>query len=79
MSPLNVYILSVNEKLPVSKVRRFGKYIIQLNGYFYIHVSGQQQTGLEKITCSTSPGTMMHVMHVLFMVFAVFENLKAYF
>ena len=28
-----VYILSVNEKLPVSKFRYFGKYIIQLFGY----------------------------------------------
>ena len=27
------YILSVNEKLPVSKFRYFGKYIIQLFGY----------------------------------------------
>ena len=40
-------ILNVNEKLPVSKFRYFGKYIIQLSGYFYVHVSGQQQTGLK--------------------------------
>ena len=72
-------ILSVNEKLPESEFRCFGKYIIQLNGYFYIHVSGQRQTGLEKRTSSTSPGTMVHVMHVLFVIFVVFENLKAYF
>ena len=36
------YILSVSEKLPVSKFRYFGKYIIQLYGYFYINVSGQR-------------------------------------
>ena len=42
------YILSVNEKLPVSKFRCFGKYIIQVDGYLYVHVSGQRQTGLEK-------------------------------
>ena len=34
-------ILRVNEKLPASKLRYFGKYIIQLYGYFYVHVSGQ--------------------------------------
>ena len=43
-----IYILSVNEKLPVSKFRDFGKYIIQLFGYYYVHVSGQRQAGLEK-------------------------------
>ena len=32
-------ILSVNEKLPVSKFRYFGKYILQLFGYCYVHVS----------------------------------------
>ena len=26
----------------------FGKYIIQLFGYFYFHVSGQRHTGLER-------------------------------
>ena len=72
------YILSVNEMLPVSKFRCFGKYIVQLDGYFYINVSGQQQTGLEQRTSSTSPETMVHVIHVLFVLFAVFENLKAY-
>ena len=41
-------ILSVNEKLPVSKFPYFGKYIIQLYGYFYVHVSGQRWTGLER-------------------------------
>ena len=44
----------------------FGKYIIQLNGYFYVHVSGQRQTGLERLNSSTSPKTMMHVMQVLY-------------
>ena len=53
--------------------------MIQLDGYFCIHVSGQRQTGLEKNTSSTSPGTMIHVMHVLFVSFKVFENLKASF
>ena len=41
-------ILNVNEKLPVSKFRYFGKYLIQLFGYYYVHVSGQRQAGLEK-------------------------------
>ena len=31
---LKAYILSVNEKLPVSKFRYFGKYIIQLSSTF---------------------------------------------
>ena len=53
--------------------------MIQLDGYFCIHVSGQRQTDLGKITSSTSPGTMVHVMHVLFVFFAVFENFKASF
>ena len=26
----------------------FGKYIIQLDRYFYVHVSGQRHTGLKK-------------------------------
>ena len=65
--------------LPVSKFRYFGKYIIQLDGYFCIHVSGQRQTGLEKNTSFTSPGTKVKVMHVLFVLFAVFENLIAPF
>ena len=41
-------MLSVNEKLLVSKFRYFGKYIIQLYGYFDVHVSGQRHTGLER-------------------------------
>ena len=41
-------ILSVNEKLPASKFQYFGKYIVQLFGYCYVHVSGQRQTGLER-------------------------------
>ena len=64
--------LSVNEKLPVSKFRYFGKYTIQLDGYFCIHVSGHRQTGLEKNTSFVSPGIMVHVVHVLFVLFAVF-------
>ena len=43
-----IYILSVNEKLPVSKFRYFGKNIKQLFGYCYVHVSGQRQAGLER-------------------------------
>ena len=78
-SLVKVCILSVNEKLPVSKYRHFGKFIIQLDGYFCIHVSGRRQTGVEKNTSSTSAGTMVHVMHVLFVSFAVFENLTASF
>ena len=72
-----VSILSVNEKLPVSKFRYFGKYIIQLDGYFYVHVSGQRGSGMEKKISSTIPGTMVHVMHVLFVFFAVFENYES--
>ena len=34
-------ILSVNEKLPVLQFRYFGKYIIQLFCYCYVHFSGQ--------------------------------------
>ena len=46
---IRVYnILSVNEKLPVSKFRYFGKYIIQLFGYCYVNVSGQRHAGLER-------------------------------
>ena len=41
-------ILSVNEKLPVSKFRYFGKYMIQLMGYCYVHVSGQRKAVLER-------------------------------
>ena len=43
-----IYLLSVSEKLPVFKFRCFGKYILQLHGYFYVHVSGQRHTGLER-------------------------------
>ena len=73
------HILSVNEKLPVSKFRYFGKYIIQLFGYCYVHVSGQRQACLERKTSYTSPGTMVHVMHVHFMFSAIFKNLKSSF
>ena len=51
MANINLFmanILSVNEKLPVLKFRYFGKYVIQLFGYCYVHVSGQQQAGLER-------------------------------
>ena len=41
-------ILSVNEKLPVSKLRYFGTYIVQLFGYCYVHVSGQRHDSLER-------------------------------
>ena len=43
-----VYILSVNEKLPVSRFGYFGKYIMQLFGYCSVHVSGQRQADLER-------------------------------
>ena len=72
-------ILGVNEKLPVSKFRYFGKYTIQLDGYFCNHVSGQRWTGLEKNNSSTIPGTMVHEMHVLFVFFAVYETFIASF
>ena len=47
-TPFVLYILSVNEKLPVSKFRYFGKYIIQLFGQSYVHVSCQRQVDLER-------------------------------
>ena len=73
-------ILSVSEKSPVSDFRYFGKYIIKLYGYFYVHVFGQRRTGMESLNSSMSPGTMVYVMHVLFYVFfAVFRNLKSSF
>ena len=53
--------------------------MIQVDGYFCLHLSGQRQTGFERNTGSMSPGTMVHVMHVLFVFFAVFENSKASF
>ena len=71
-------ILSLNEKLPVSK-HYSRKYIMQTDGYFNVHVYDQRHTGLETKTSSTSHGTMVHVIHVQFVVFAVFENLKASF
>ena len=36
------------KKLPVSKIRYFGKYLMQLFGYCYIHVSVQRQADLER-------------------------------
>ena len=62
-----------------SKFRDFGKYIIQLFGYCYVHMSGQRQAGLERYNSYTSPGSMVHVMHVHFMFFTVFKNLKSSF
>ena len=49
------------------------EYMIQLDGYFYVNVSGQRKTALEKNNSSSSPGTMVHVMHVLFVFYAVFS------
>ena len=72
-------MLSVIEKLPVSKFWYFGKYIIQFDNYFCIHFSGQRQTDVEKSTSFTSPRTMVHMMHMLFVLLAVFENLIASF
>ena len=40
-------ILSASKKVPVSKFRYFEKYIIQLDGYLHVHVSGQRWTGLD--------------------------------
>ena len=51
----------------------------KLDGYFYVHVYGQRHTGFETKICSTSPGTMMHVIHMHFVFFSVFENFKALF
>ena len=45
---LVINILSINEKLPVSNFQYFRKYIIQLFGYCYVHVSSQRQAGLER-------------------------------
>ena len=53
--------------------------MIQLDGYFCVHVSGQRQTGLEKNTSFTSPGTMVHMIYVLVVLFAGFDNLIASF
>ena len=41
-------ILGLNEKLPVSKFRYFGKHIVQLFAYCFVHVSGQGQASLER-------------------------------
>ena len=49
--------------------------MIQLDGYFSIHLSGQRQTSLEKNTGSKSPGTVVYVMHVLF-VFSQFLRIR---
>ena len=46
--------------------------IIKLEGYFYVHFSGQRHIGLETKISATSPGTMVHAIHVLFVVFAAF-------
>ena len=73
------HILNVNEKLPVSNFRYFGKYIIQLFGYCYVHVSGQRQAGLERYNSYTSPGTMVHVMHVHFMFLQFLRILNNHF
>ena len=59
--------------------RYIGKYIIQLFGYCYVHVSGQRQADLERSNSYTTPGTMAPVMHVHLMLFAVFKNLKSSF
>ena len=40
-------MLRVSKKFPAFKFRYFGKFIIQLYGNFYVHVSGKRQTGLE--------------------------------
>ena len=53
--------------------------MIQIGICICIYVSGQRQTGLEKNTSFTSPGTLLHVMHVLFVFCAVFDNLEASF
>ena len=52
---------------------------VQLDGYFYVLVSGQRHTGLETKSSSKSPGTIVHGIHVLFVFFTVFENLRASF
>ena len=53
--------------------------MIQLDGYFSIHLSGQRQTGLKKNNSSPSPGSIVHVLYVLFVFYVVFENSKASF
>ena len=44
----HINILSVNEKLLVSKFWYFGKYIMQLFDYCYVHVSCHWQADLER-------------------------------
>ena len=73
------HILGINEKSPVSKFRYFGKYIIQVFGYCYVHVTGQRHAGLERYNSYTSPAPMVHMMHILFMFFRSFKNLKSSF
>ena len=73
-------ILSVNEKLPVSKFRYFAKYIMQRDGYFYVRVSGKRQASLNKKKKQFhEPWNYGARVHVLFVFFAVFESLKASF
>ena len=66
-------ILSVSEKLPVSKFLYLRKYIIQLYGCFNVYVSGQRGFGEIKqfLWCMR--------LHVRFMFFTVFKNLKSSF
>ena len=61
----NIYSASM-KSYQYKKFDIFGKYMIQLDSYICIHVSGQLQTGLKKNTNFSSPGTMVRVMHVLF-------------
>ena len=77
--PIGYYILSVNEKIPGSKFRYFGKCIIQLEGYFCIYVSGQRQTGLEKKYHFHEPRNYGARDARADCVLAVFENLIASF
>ena len=60
---------SASMKLPVSKHRYFGKHIIKREGFFYVHVYGQRQTG-RNYGAYYAPSIC---------VFAVFESLKASF
>ena len=76
-SKSGIYILSVNEKLPVLKFRYFRKIYNTARRLLLQSFSGQRRTGLEKNTSSTSPGTKVHVIHVLVLFFAVFGTLIA--
>ena len=61
----------VSEKLPVSKFR----YLIQLYGYFYVHVSG-----FGEVKQFHEPWNLVvHVLHMLFVFFAALKNLKSSF